>query len=610
MLIKALCDYYDYLADMGDVLPDGYSSTDISRIVSLSPDGKILGIDSCELETERAVGKKTKTVKIPRKEIFPKRTQTPGIESNIIEQRPLYIFGLNYAKVDGEYKLTTEDKTDKAKKSHKSFVETTLEFLDGLDSPLINAYRLFVSNWNPEEETENEYLLALEKKCCDNTGYMFCLNGDINHPIHKDPIIKKKWEEVYARRQADSSLPTAQCAVSGEIEPISDLHNKIKGLAGGQASGTLLVSYKPSSFCSYNNEQSINSNISVNSMRKYTEALNCLLSGRKHKTLINNMTVVYWALESDNNELYSDIAGAVLFENSDTIGEQETENILKTLMESVRTGNTLPSQFGDFDRIDENVDFYMVGLKPNAARIAVKFVYRRKYGDLLMNAAKHQDDLQIGDEIKSVPIWLLVKQLNPNIKDQEGKRKEIAVDLDTSLVVKLMESIVHGTPYPDSFYAGIIRRVKTDRHINGIRAGFIKAYLIRNKKEEITLSLDKNNTRPAYVCGRLFAALEKVQKDSLGDLNRTIKDAYFSSAASTPAVVFPKLLKLSQSHLKKMEKDTWYQILVQEIIDKLEGKFPETLSLVEQGEFMIGYYQQVQEFYRKKDNNTDSEEKK
>lgn len=607
MLIKALCDYYDYLADMDEVLPDGYSNTDISQIVSLSPEGKIIDIQSCELEIEKDAGKSKKKTKIPRKELFPKRTEKSAIDGNIIEQRPLYIFGLNYAKVDGENKLTTEDKTDKAKKSHKAFVDTTLEFLEGLDSPLINAYRLFVSGWNPEEETENSFLLELGKKCCDNTGYMFCLNGDINHPIHKDPLVKKRWEEVYAQRQTNTSLPIAQCAVNGREEPIAMLHNKIRGLAGGQPAGTLLVSFDKEAFCSYNHERSSNSNISVSAMRKYSETLNYLLHGRRHKTLINELTVVYWVLESDDNELYSDIAGAAAFGNTETLGEEGTEKALTSIMNSARQGSTLPSQLAGLDHVDGSVDFYMVGLKPNAARIAVKFVYRKKYGDLLMNIGKHQNNMQLGDKTEPVPIWLLVKQLNPSVKNQEGKRKEISVDVDTSLTVKMMESVVYGTPYPDTFYASIIRRVKTDRHINRIRAGFIKAYLIRNKKEEITLSLDKNNKRPAYVCGRLFAALEKIQKDALGSLNRTIKDAYFSSAASTPAIVFPKLLKLSQSHLKKMEKDTWYQILIQEIIDKLDGQFPETLPLVEQGEFMIGYYQQVQDFFKKKDKDAASD---
>ena len=123
------------------------------------------------------------------------------------------------------------------------------------------------------------------------------------------------------------------------------------------------------------------------------------------------------------------------------------------------------------------------------------------------------------------------------------------------------------------------------------------------------MALDKENTNQAYLCGRLFAVLQKIQENAAGGakLNRTIKDSYFASAASKPALVFPKLLTLSQNHLKKLSEGraVFFNKLTEEIIGKLNGEFPDTLLLTEQGKFMIGYYQQDQEFYRK---NTNSDE--
>ena len=119
------------------------------------------------------------------------------------------------------------------------------------------------------------------------------------------------------------------------------------------------------------------------------------------------------------------------------------------------------------------------------------------------------------------------------------------------------------------------------------------------------MALDKDNQNPAYLCGRLFAILEKLQKDSSENtLNRTIKDAYFASAAPKPATIFPKLLKLAQNHLKKSKHAGFYNQCVEEVIDKIDGEFPETLPLVEQGKFMIGYYQQYQSFFVKNDKDT------
>ena len=117
------------------------------------------------------------------------------------------------------------------------------------------------------------------------------------------------------------------------------------------------------------------------------------------------------------------------------------------------------------------------------------------------------------------------------------------------------------------------------------------------------MSLDLNNTNQAYLCGRLFAVLEKLQEQSAAPakLNRTIKDAYFASAASKPSLVFPKLLSLSQNHIKKLNdaNKIFFSKMIQEIISKINDEFPDTLMLTEQGKFMIGYYHQVQAFFEK-----------
>ena len=120
------------------------------------------------------------------------------------------------------------------------------------------------------------------------------------------------------------------------------------------------------------------------------------------------------------------------------------------------------------------------------------------------------------------------------------------------------------------------------------------------------MALDLQNTNAAYRCGRLFAVLEKIQKDSVeGDLNRTIRDAYFSSACSRPAIVFPRLMQLSQNHQKKLSEQSqvYYQKLLGEIMSELDGQYPTLLSLEEQGKFIIGYYQQNRALYTKKEEN-------
>ncbi len=114
------------------------------------------------------------------------------------------------------------------------------------------------------------------------------------------------------------------------------------------------------------------------------------------------------------------------------------------------------------------------------------------------------------------------------------------------------------------------------------------------------MSLNEQYTQPAYVLGRLFAVLEKVQREAIGDVNASIKDRYFTSACATPASVFPTLLRLSHHHTAKAEYGRASDRRIQELLDLLDAKpFPTRLTLDEQGVFILGYYHQRAAFYAK-----------
>lgn len=596
MLIQALCDYYDILSEQGKMLPEGYSKVPVYYLVYLTPEGTIAEIlDWREVvETVDKKGKVKQTFK-PREIVLPKRTEVPGIDSNYIEHRPLYLFGLNYEKD----LFTPDDRTDKARKSHDKCKETNLEFIEGMDTPVVNAYRNFLESWIPENEIENPKIQEFGKNY-KNAGIAFCLHGTVEY-LHEDKEIRKKWEGTYSSLKTNTDILLSQCAVTGRKEPIARIHSKIKGISGGLATGTVLVSFKNPSEESYGNSQSYNSNISETAMRKYTEALNYISGSKKQKMLLDDITVLYWAMSK--NETCNDIMAALLFHNTDVIGAEEIEDMMRSLLADAREGNLLPERIS-MEHIDPDIDFYMLGLKPNSSRLSVKFLYRKKFGEILINIARHQSDLQISEEIHPISFWQIKKELiSPKSKNDS---------VDPSLMTKIFEAVIYGTNYPQFLLATIIRRVKTDteNEMNRTRAGIIKACInrrsrISNKKEELNVALDKENRNSAYLCGRLFAVLEKLQQDASGNsLNRTIKDAYFASAASKPATIFPKLLKLAQNHLKKSKNPVFYNRLIQEVVDQIDGGFPEILPLVEQGKFMIGYYQQYQSFFVKNDNQT------
>ena len=116
------------------------------------------------------------------------------------------------------------------------------------------------------------------------------------------------------------------------------------------------------------------------------------------------------------------------------------------------------------------------------------------------------------------------------------------------------------------------------------------------------MSLDPDRTDPAYLLGRLFAALEKTQEDALPGINATIRERFYSSASATPGAVFPRILRTYQHHLAKLDggHKTARERLVQSIHAPLTG-YPAHLGLEDQGLFAIGYYHQRQDFFTKKE---------
>lgn len=119
------------------------------------------------------------------------------------------------------------------------------------------------------------------------------------------------------------------------------------------------------------------------------------------------------------------------------------------------------------------------------------------------------------------------------------------------------------------------------------------------------MGLNEESNDAAYVLGRIFSVLEAVQEEANPGINATIRDRYFNAACTTPESVFPILMKLKNSHIKKIDRTkeaakVYYEKLLTTLMGKLD-QYPKRLTLEEQGRFMLGYYHQVQKRYEKRE---------
>ena len=255
--------------------------------------------------------------------------------------------------------------------------------------------------------------------------------------------------------------------------------------------------------------------------------------------------------------------------------------------------------------------FYILCLAPNAARLSVRFFYQDSFGNILQNIAAHYERMNIirpsFEKDEFLGVWRMLRE-TVNMKSNDKKPV-------SNMAAMVLQSILSNDRYPASLYTDVIMRTRAEQgNVTYGRAAIIKAYLIKNykwKEGEKYMALNEACNEPEYILGRLFAVLEGVQKDANPDIKATIRDRYFNSACATPATVFPILLKLKNSHIRKLERDNGYkkrkhEDAITELIGKLDmtdsGKgMPSRLSLEEQGKFMLGYYHQTQKRYEKKE---------
>jgi CRISPR-associated protein Csd1 len=362
--------------------------------------------------------------------------------------------------------------------------------------------------------------------------------------------------------------------------------------------GASIVSFNAKAYESYGKEQSYNAPVGTVAAFAYCTALNWLLARKDRRFRIGDATAVFWtATPTPAEALFPG-----LMSGAPDAEDEAMKQRLHEILEKIARGTIGGDDFGD-----PETPFYVLGLSPNASRLSVRFWHTGTLGDLVKNLKLHLDQLEI------VRQWDETNSKNPEPARPSSYQllRQTAREADgipPLLGGALMRSILLGTNYPPNLITAVLNRIRADRDINYFKAAILKAWLIRNHQQPISIMLDENNLNPGYRLGRLFAVLEKAQQDALPGINSTIRDRFYASASATPRAVFGRLLRTYQHHLAKLE--TGARIVrerqTQEILSTL-GDFPAHLNLKDQSMFALGYYHQRKEFFTKKETQNDTE---
>lgn len=584
MILQALVRCYEALAERGELEKPGWSPVKVSWGLELDADGQVKsllplgGMDSKSKQFSR-------TMTLPNK-----LKSTSRASSNFLWDNSEYILGL------GKKENTTE-------KNFQACVWRHQEILKDVKHPFAQAIVNFFDGWKPENSFENPIIKTNIKELIKGGNIVFVMedsNGELQF-AHDVPEIRRAWDETYISMGNEE---VGRCLVTGEKTPIAILHPSISGVYGAKSFGALLVSFNMEASESYGKEQGRNAPVGKYAAFAYGAALNYMVGQADFHGRLGDTTLVYWAEGAD--PAYGSAFMAMMGmggEDKNEITQKELSGVLTALCQ----GHTV--KWANVPLNPEN-RFYILGLAPNASRLSVRFFLQDSFDAFVKHYQKHQERLNIVrpafDERETLSIWALLREtVNPNSRDKSAQPQ---------LVGEMLRAVLTGSLYPSALYTQTEIRMRAEKEINRGKAAIIKAYLLRNVveqqkdqthvyKEVLDVELNEQSTYLPYRLGRLFAVLEAVQQKANPNINTTIKDRYFNSACATPALVFPTLLRLAQSHLSKIGggAEVYYDKMITELLGDVTQSYPPRLNLQDQGIFQIGYYHQRQRMYAKKE---------
>jgi len=592
MILQSLDRYYDRLHAEKDssgkpkVPAYGFSEEKIGWIIVLSREG-----DWIDLKPHLTTDKKPqpKLMNVPRAE-----KRTSGIKPNFLWDKTAYTLGVS-ANPD-----KTAAKTQPfllAEDTFSAFRERHLELLQKEQDDGLQALYQFLAKWQPSRFQDTP---VADKINMLDSNIVFQLDG-VRGYIHESERARVLWAALLQNDDAETGL----CLISGKTAPIARLHPAIKGILGGQSSGGAIVSFNKESFASLGKEQGANAPISERAAFTYTTVLNYLLRREnRHCLAIGDASTVFWAEAPDDSSAEAEEA---FFFDMMTVTDGEENQKVFDILQQIAKGRPLKEIAPN---LHTDTRFYILGLAPNASRISIRFWLNTTFGQLAQNLSDHWQDLAIDPCPWQTPpsIWRLLIQTAPL-----GKTENIS----PVLAGEMTRAVINGTPYPMSLLSQLLARIRADGDANGLRIAMIKAILARKSrkgliKEGVPMSLDKESKNPAYLLGRMFAVLERIQYQALGDINANIADRYYGSASAVPFSVFPRLLVGVRHHLSRLRKDKPGMAVnldkdLGEIIAALPENYPRHFSIDEQGRFSIGYYQQKQSYFASKESVTPTE---
>jgi CRISPR-associated protein Csd1 len=593
MILQALNNYYA----RAQLAPPGWELKAIPFFIVLDHAGQVVSVTSrADKENRRGT-----SILVPQSEI--RSGKNAWAQPNLLWDHYGFVLGEPKRKPNGE--IDPSDSVEKATKQLGAFIARVESM--ALTYPKSIGLAA-VSMFYRQGEYKKVFTRpdAAEMVKIAGANMTFRLAGAV------EPVIHESWLQNHislgtgSEEDGDTSsaVQMGVCLVTGKFEEIARLHPKVYGVCSKPSPLAAANSKEAPAYSSYGKEQGFIFPIGKPAAFSYATALNhLLLRDSTQRIQIGDASTVFWSeKESEFESAIPDIFG-----DSPKDDPDRGVRAVQALFSAMQAG-----KLGGQDGVNR---FHVLGLAPNAARISIRFYHCLPLAELGERIRQHFNDLEIARGLHD-PQYPSLKRLLQAVclatsSQPHGDIERVPPNLGGAIV----DAVFAGpdAPYPSLWLNAAVGRCRAEQNVNYYRAAAIKACLNRQirrssvtattqpSEKEFLPMLDLSNPSPAYRMGRLFAALEKIQEESSPGLNATIRDRYYGAASSTPVAVFTTLLRLKNSHLKKLSvgRGLWFEKLLGEILGTV-ADFPKHLPLPDQGRFALGYYHQRQDFFTKK----------
>lgn len=568
-VLSSLVRAYDRLPEKP---PFGFSKERIAAMIALYSDGSVAGL----YDLRAGTGKKRTSAILTVPQAIKRGT---NISPNFLWDKTSYSLGITIGK--GK---RTEEK-------HAAFKARHREWLVGTADEGLVAFLRFLDLWTPDQPIFDEALR--------DRNIVFALETDRleGRMLHDRPAARQVWAGIQGTRTGAGAI----CLVTGRYAPVARLHPAIKGVWGAQSSGASLVSFNLDASTSYGHEQGDNAPVSDQATFAYSAALNAFLAdGSGHRVQVGDASTVFWAEapDRDSAQIAEDMLCAMLDALPPEAADNAARKEIEIKLDYLRRGKPLAEVE---PRLDAGTRLTVLGLAPNAARLSVRFMVEDSLGALADRYRRWQEDIRVEPGPRRGPASLF-RQLCELAA--QGKMD----NLPPRLGGDMMRAVLTGGPYPLTVLSTALARIRADGRIDAIRAGLMKAVLVRNHDMEVPVALDPDFDNTGYQLGRLFAVYEQIQRAALGDVNASVRDKYYGVASAMPRRVFAMLDRGAMSHLSKVGKkspghDVNLLKTLRAVTDRLSPAgepFPQTLPARDQALFALGYHHQHSDIYHRK----------